>query len=315
MRALLAVLSTLTVAGCEARSEAPPLTRAVPIEIASRAVAPESSKVGALTFAGGVELTAPRSSLLGGLSDLDVADDGRVLMVTDEGDLVQARIVLDDAGRLIGLADVTVRGVVNGDGRPIAGKELADAEDVTFLPDGGFAIAFERMHRVLAYEGPDGPVRRRVDLTGHVFTTEFEGGAGVKHNRGFEGLAWADVLTLGTEDGVVFECRDRRRCTRRALGKPGGGWSLTGLDALDGNRLISVWRAHPLFGWRGMIAGPDGRELARLEGPLGANFEGIAAVPRGAGWRLYVLSDDGFGETGRTLLLAFDWDGTSALRR
>ena len=36
------------------------------------------------------------------------------------------------------------------------------------------------------------------------------------------------------------------------------------------------------------------------------NFEGIAAVATPTGTRLYLLSDDNFSETQRTLLLAFD---------
>ena len=37
-----------------------------------------------------------------------------------------------------------------------------------------------------------------------------------------------------------------------------------------------------------------------------SNFEGIAAVRRGDGLRLYILSDDNNNAAQRTLLLAFD---------
>ena len=38
------------------------------------------------------------------------------------------------------------------------------------------------------------------------------------------------------------------------------------------------------------------------------NYEGVTVVPKGnGGWRLYLLSDDNFSPTQRTLLLAFDW--------
>lgn len=307
MRAAAVVFGALAVAGCDARSEAPPLDHPVRLEVSGKPVAPVSARVGALTFAGGIELSARGSSLFGGLSGLDVDDEGGFLMVTDEGDLVQGRIVLDVAGRLTGLSDVTIRRLLSDEHGAVSGKDDGDAEDVTVLPDGGFAVSFERRHRVLAYAGPAGPVRRVLDPDGRRFVTAFEGGARLQSNRGLEGLTWADGLVVGTEDGRVFSCPDSRRCRSRAYGRPGGGWSLTGLASLDGDRLISVWRGNPLFGWKGAIVGPDGRELARLDGPIGANYEGIAAVRRGDGWRIYVVADDGFGESGRNLMLAFDW--------
>ena len=38
------------------------------------------------------------------------------------------------------------------------------------------------------------------------------------------------------------------------------------------------------------------------------NFEGVDFVPRpGGAYRVYILSDDNFSASQRTLLLAFDW--------
>ena len=50
-----------------------------------------------------------------------------------------------------------------------------------------------------------------------------------------------------------------------------------------------------------------------LAAPLsGGNFEGIAAVPTATGYRLFLVTDNGFEARTPTLLLAFDWRrGTS----
>ena len=69
-------------------------------------------------------------------------------------------------------------------------------------------------------------------------------------------------------------------------------------DRLRGNRIVLS------------IQGPAG-EVARMEmaRPLTVdNFEGVHFTPRpDGGYRVYILSDDNFSASQRTLLLAFDW--------
>jgi len=51
----------------------------------------------------------------------------------------------------------------------------------------------------------------------------------------------------------------------------------------------------------------DGEAFAELAPPLALdNFEGLAAVKRDGGARLYVVSDDNFNRNQKTLLYAFD---------
>jgi hypothetical protein len=48
--------------------------------------------------------------------------------------------------------------------------------------------------------------------------------------------------------------------------------------------------------------------LARLSAPIHSeNFEGIAAVRQGAGYRLFIVSDNAFSAQRPTLMMAFDW--------
>ena len=66
---------------------------------------PTQTAIGAFSYAGGVELTGVDSTRLHGLSDLRIAPDHHLLAVGDEGDLLEAQIVLDAAGHLLGLSD------------------------------------------------------------------------------------------------------------------------------------------------------------------------------------------------------------------
>ncbi|MGZ8371026.1 MAG: esterase-like activity of phytase family protein, partial [Caulobacteraceae bacterium] len=261
------------------------------------------------------------TSRLHGLSGLDIAADGRSFTaISDEGDLVQGRIDLDADGRLSGLSNVKLSPLRGEDGQPFQSKDEADAEDVTLLPGGGFAVSFERDHRILAYAKANGPGQLVFRANGS------EPGFKLAENSGMEALtAEGDALIAGTESG------DIRAIVKGALTAPAwapsppGGYNLTGLDALEGGDWIGLYRAYdPIRGARAVIAwlpqarcirapceAPHGLiELARLDRPLTVdNFEAIAAVPLAGdrGWRIYILSDDNFSEGQRTLLLAFDW--------
>ena len=65
---------------------------------------------------------------------------------------------------------------------------------------------------------------------------------------------------------------------------------------------ISLWRDPDHRGF-------DTREtILDLKSPVAIdNMEGMAVVRRGSGVRLYLISDDNFSKTQRSLLMAFDW--------
>jgi hypothetical protein len=304
-----ALLASLALAGCGARAQGLPY----PIEVENRPVAADKvgTRVGALTYVGGFSLKARGTDSFGGLSGFDVAPDGRFVAVSDAGDLVRGRL-----GLQAGVTEATIERLTDEHGVAFQNKNAADAEGLSLLDDGGFAVSFEQDHRVLVYP-LRGPPRR---LPGMV-------GARVGPNQGFEALAlWRDParpglrFALGAERGDAWSCGlEMGPCPQivdAGRDNPGRGFRLTGLDALPDGRLIALYRSASLLtGLRASIAvitpGAERpvQELARLPGPIAVdNMESVAAVPNPDGSiRLYVLSDDNFAGWQRTLLLAFDW--------
>ncbi len=313
----------MLLAGCSALAQGTP--QGSPIRIEGRSVAldpgdPRRERVGELVYAGGLELAATGTSSFGGLSGIDVGEDGRFLSQTDTGALIRGRLRLDAAGRLAGVDDPTLQLLTAEDGSAFGRKVDADAEDVTLAP-GGFAVSFEQEHRVERFrDGVRGSVRQ---------TTPPELRSRPP-NAGLEALAWRDGRFYeGAEDGQIWRCDGEPggRCASVMPTSPFPGFKLTGLDAA-GRGFVAVYRAvDVLNGWRAIVAwlepgSADGsgpwraRKLAELGRPLTRdNMEGIAAVPHedGRGFRFYLISDDNFYNFQRTLLLAFDWAGPPPL--
>ena len=279
---------------------------------------PARNRVGELTYAGGLRLTAPGSTLFGGVSGIDVGEGGAFIAQEDVGEVVRGRLTLDAAGRLMGVEGATIQAAVDEHGFRYLRKEQQDAEDVTLTPN-GYAISFEQDHRILVYP-PSGLSAVQQAVAPALFRRP--------DNAGLEALAWKDGRFYeGAEDGKIWRCEPapatRADACRPVMATtPFQGFKLTGLDAA-GRGFVAVYRAlDPLHGWRAVIAwlepadalgsGPwRARRLAVLERPLTRdNMEGIAAVSKpGGGFRLYLVSDDNFYPFQRTLLLAFDWAG------
>lgn len=260
-------------------------------------------------YAGGVALTSPDTSRLHGLSDLEVLPNDRLILVGDQGDLVKGRIVLDKTGRLIGVADVTLAPLNGLDGTPLGGKEDSDAEGLARWPNGDLTVSFERRHRIWLYPANGGPPRP-LPMPSAAFP----------ENDGMEALALdpssgPDAYVVGREDTrEVWTCRLSGGCTPRpgvALAGPG---SLVAARALPGGRWAWLLRDYsPLAGSTIWIVVTDrtGRTIDthELKHPTTVdNFEGLAVLPRPNGTvRFYLISDDNFSSSQRTLLLAFDW--------
>ncbi len=320
-RTALALALAALLAGCGARAQGP--LRPQPITLAARPVAldparPGRTRLGELTWAGGLQLTTADTSLFGGVSGIDVDADGAFLAQEDVGQLLRGRLRLDARGRLAGVEGVTLQALVDEEGRPFQHKADGDAEDVTILPD-GYAVSYEQDHRVVRYD-TGGAHGVRLAVSPNL--------AKRPPNEGLEALAWREGrLYEGAEDGEVWRCEPAPvtrtdACASVMPTSPFAGYKLTGLDAA-GRGFVAVYRAFDiLHGPRAVIAwlepaAPDGsgpwraRRLGVLESPLTRdNMEGIAAVPRpGGGFRLYLVSDDNFNALERTLLMAFDWKG------
>lgn len=268
------------------------------------------------TWAGGLELSSQATSRLHGLSDLEVRPDGRLVAVSDEGDLLTARLVLDRTGRLAGLADAELKPLSALDGRPIEGKQWGDSEGLALLPSGDMLVSFELRHRIWLYPAAGGPPHEAASPQ-----------APLPANGGLEALS-ADpdrgpdaYITASENEGETWTCRLAAPCVAgpridkppefgvvavRTLPEGRTAWLLRAFNPLIGNRieLRVVDRAGAVVG-RHLIQRP-----ATID-----NFEGLAATSRRDGSvRFYLVSDDNFQPIQRTLLIALDWRPSTGAR-
>lgn len=287
-------------------------TQAVPLDPAD----PARTRIGAFVYAGGLVLTSRDTSRLHGMSDLKVTQDGRMLALGDQSDLLEAKIVLDAAGRLAGVTDATLVALKETTGVDLfaGGQEEYDSEGVARLANGDLLVSFEQHDRILRFPR-DGGLPVRAPQPDVKYT----------HNKGMEALVTApavapDAYRVGLEDsGWTFICRISTRCVRdRDLDLD--GMALVAFDNLPDGGLAYLLRTYsPARGnvVQLRILDRAGRLVDRMEiaRPLTVdNLEGLAAVPQPGGRvRFYLISDDNFGTYSglptdqRTLLLAFDW--------
>lgn len=315
--ALCAALALCACASQSTHLPARPVAAGPAITVDSRPVPlsrsqPTLVRLGAFAYAGGLELTSPDTARLHGLSDLKVTADGRIVAVSDDGDLLTGRLQFNAQARLVGLADAELSPLSGEDGQPLSarGKAEADAEGVAVLADGSRLVSLECDDRILLYPASGGRPRRAPAPD-----------AAFPYNLGMEALA-ADpaagpgaYVVGGESSGRTWLCRLSGGCeeTARVADLPPDG-GLTAVAPLPGGGRAYLIRAFsPLKGVRVTlrITGPDGATLdeLKLASPLTVdNFEGLAAAPlRDGGIRFYLISDDNFSGLQRTLLLALDW--------
>jgi hypothetical protein len=324
LRGLAGFIAALSLAACAPTASQLPAT---PVPYGSAIVVdaqpvpldprdPAHQQLGNFTYAGGLHITSRQTSRLHGLSDLKVWPDGRFISESDQGDLLEGRLVLDGAGRLVGVTDARISTLK--DDKDVdwyaSGEKEMDSEGVAEFPNGDRLVSFEQDDRVLLYPHGGGPPRPapKPQIT-------------YVYNKGMEGLALEpliapDAYRVGIEaTGQTFVCRLSTACVHDAdLGLE--GLALSALDVLPDGRLVYLIRDYNAL--RGNIVRLriadrqgkviDGMELAR---PLTVdNFEGVAGLPRADGSvRFYIIVDDNFGTYAglptdqRTLLMAFDW--------
>lgn len=275
---------------------------------------PGRKAIGDFVYAGGIAITGVDTSRLHGLSDLVIEPDGDVLSVTDDGaDLFTGRLVLDEAGRLIGLTAGALRPLTGLDGKPLQGKSWGDAEGVTRLGNGEMLVSFEREHRIWRYAPSSNRAPKPVAMPA----------LAMAENDGMEGLAAAptviaDGYWVGVEPGTIWFCRLNVSCEEKAgLPKPPPGYRLSSLTTGPKGELVILHHSYiPAIGSRiivSVVRDPLGARSVvgslAMAPPMSVdNYEGVTVVPNGSGgWRLYLLSDDNFSATQRTLLMAFDW--------
>lgn len=324
MKRLAGLAFALTLGSCAMQTAPLPLQpmavgAAIQVDAQSVPLDPTDAgrtRIGNFTYAGGLVLTSRQTSRLHGLSDIKVTSDGRMLAMGDQSDFLQARVVLDAAGRLTGITDATLVALKETTGVDLfaGGQREYDSEGVAQLASGDLLVSFEQHDRILLFPRDGGlprpapqPDVRYVD------------------NKGMEALTTApevaaDAYRVGLEDsGWTFLCRLSTKCVRgRDLDLDGS--ALVAMDNMPGGGLAYLLRSYSAL--RGntvqlRILDRAGRLVDRMElaRPLTVdNLEGLAAVPQAGGRvRFYLISDDNFGSYNglptdqRTLLLAFDW--------
>mgnify|MGYP006266937663 CR=1 FL=1 len=291
---------------------------ASPVELAPPALL--ADRLSGLEYAGGWHLTSEWNGF-GGLSGLAVMRSGSLLAVSDQGDFVW--IAMEDgapagSGNHAPMLDET--------GAEITGKRRQDGEGLA-LREGLALVSFEREHRILAFDlegcGANARGARLVDVAERPSGMDRR----MEPNGGLEGLALSPeghlVAAAETPDagvplgavtgggaGAAQLALDRRLAAQAPL-------RATGLDYL-GEDLLTVHRHYDRQSGNTIkltrtpigrgFAPEAGETLARLDTELTVdNFEAVAATQHGDGAaRIYLLSDDNFNNSQRTLLLAFD---------
>ena len=280
--------------------------------------------IGDLQFLGGLDLRSDEPAF-GGLSGLSVTADGRLAAVTDRGHWFTARIVRNDAGRLVGLTDAALGPLRDPEGRPVQG-EWRDAEALEHLAGGDWLVSFEREHRVWRYplgtgglQGIAEPMPTPKALNNAVSNGGVEALTPLPDGRILmlaQGLKREDGSRAGWlvgDDGI--EALGYRTAARFL---PTDAAALPNGDLLVLSRHFSVLggaRARLERVPAGMIragATLQGTLVARFEHPLTVdNFEGVAVVQGVNDETLvYILSDDNFNFFQRTLLLLFRLRGS-----
>ncbi len=322
--ALAAVLGAAALLHARAATAAEP-AKAGPIGVVATEVPLDPADrsretVGALRYRGGLVLRSP-DPRFGGFSDIHVTADGRRLIaVSDHGNWLRLRLTYSEDGRLAGIAVPEMGPLIDADGKPLSGW-YGDAEALAFLPDGSALVGFERIHRLLLY--PPSAIPFAKPPTSYPIPVGLEraplnGGAEALAHVGSRFLfLLTEKLRASGSSVAGWVGRDRQwrpfAYARRDGFRPTGATLLPGGDVMvverrytakhgPAARLVVVPRAtiapHRLL---------QGREVARIIKPLTIdNMEGIAAR-RGPSREtlIYLMSDDNFSSTQRTLLMMF----------
>ena len=273
--------------------------------------------VGCLALRAGLTLSAGGGGF-GGYSDIVLTGpDGAATILSDNAHMMHLRLLTDDEGDAVGVADTELRVLHERDGSGL-GKRDGDGEGLAWL-GGGYAVSFEGEHRIARMDAagklgaPLRPTARLAEVfggnSGLEALTVLPDGRLLAMSEGLDADGTAVVLRgdLGTQ----LSDWDRARY------RPAKGFNVTGAatDSLTGDlfvleRAYSPWRGARMRIVRVPKDGLDddalaGRELTRMGFLEGVdNMEGIAAARTEAGdLRLYLVSDDNYSAAQRTVLL------------
>ena len=247
------------------------------------------------------------SDHVGGLSAALLLDDDRLMLASDRGWLLEARMRFGAGGRLVDLVDW------RRSRPPLPAGWSRDLEGLA-ASEGNLLLSVEEPPHVIRFEGAvDAPERVASYLTWDSF--------GFEANRGFEALVdlpdggWLAIAETAWAEGHTAVTRDGRRFRYQAA----DGFAPTGADRVGARIFVLERRVSMLGGWQARVACLDlaalGRagllapvELARLDANAGIdNMEGIVALARGDDVDLLLVSDDNQSPFQQSLVLHYRW--------
>lgn len=321
MRALL--LAVLLAACTQSQDTVPEQWRN--LQITATPIEPGVEQVGRLRFRGGLVLTSEDGEF-GGLSGFEVLDGNRLLILNDDAEWFEARLVLDDNGALVGFTDLRYALMLNERGELFPNKDTGDTEGLAQLLDGRFAVSLEGTQSIRIFDmNRDGPFRPSG------FGPPLAGTEGLPENAGLEAIATLSdgSLLVGAEGGerpttpLWRVSLDATAPAEPLIGFPlSDGFSLTGMDRTPDGGVVAVERFYaPVVGARARIAyfpesaldaGGDTLQNVEILGEIAPpmpvdNFEGIGTARNADGsTRIYIVSDDNYNRIQRTIIYAFD---------
>lgn len=337
------VLAALALAGCGGEPERPHTLRLAVEPIALFPDNPEARELVRLHYRGGLSLRSDHADF-GGVSGLDVSDDGsRLLAVTERGRWLTATLVYDEDGDLAGIGEMRVIPMLDAHGEPLNGGRAngVRVRGLAALSGGRAAVSFDGEPRLAVYEiGEDwsgletAPARPLPAPPGSDRWSE---------QGGLRALAEADgALWVGVEyPAVAGQSHPVFRYDLDALDQePSGhtlrlalGHGLTAMAGLSETELVVIERSWtrasgvsvrvsraPISAIRSERGRIPGRVelLAELSGGARVdNFEGAGIAWIDERPRLLLISDNDQSEddgddhnNGATLLMSFDLPGT-----
>jgi cyclophilin family peptidyl-prolyl cis-trans isomerase len=266
--------------------------------------------LGELEYRGGLQIEAGEGEI-GGVSGLEWSN-GQLYAVTDDGRWLV--MTTDEIGdRLIDLIEIETGPLLDQRGKRLRRKSEADAEAVARDPSGDWIVTFEMQHRVWRYPAFDQPAEPADLPVGSLLEASTA-------NGGLETLAfnpdgwiacgeWAAAPTPNCISQTQSEVIALDIAAPPPLDERGGAPTDAGC-ASNGVCFVLFRSYTPDKGNAISIVaiGPDGLKeiLATWTPPLSIdNFEGLAVREQNGQTYLYIISDNNFSDSQRTLLMKF----------
>ena len=286
--------------------------------------APKARRVGALTYMGGISLSAGGENF-GGLSALAWLGDGEMLAVSDRGDAVRFQVRMKGQ-QPVGLQNVEMFPLRDEAGH-IGHKSQRDSEALLVDADQRHIwVATERFNRLYRYslENLRAPAKAMHVLPESQNWTSNGGPESLARLPDGRLLVISEDPPSGqkTSDGLVLTPGQWDKPAFHFHYHPPKGFLPTDAVVVDDQWMLVLHRHFSLMeGVRAHIGlvrladiqrGADVRAetVAEFSRPLTIdNMEGLALERQGGRIYLWLVSDDNFSPLQRTLLLRFLWDG------